>query len=83
VNFLSHVLLTLRLLPSLAKAEAPRIVCTTSCFHYLGIFDLTNFNGEKGGGRVAGVQVTSEADCGFFYRKGYSILTDNKVLSKQ
>jgi NAD(P)-dependent dehydrogenase (short-subunit alcohol dehydrogenase family) len=47
VNLLSHVLLTLRLLPSLAKAKTPRVVCTTSCFHYLGRFDLTNFNGEK------------------------------------
>jgi NAD(P)-dependent dehydrogenase (short-subunit alcohol dehydrogenase family) len=46
VNFLSHVLLTLRLLPSLAKARAPRVVCTTSCFHFLGTFDLKNFNGE-------------------------------------
>lgn len=48
VNLLSHVLLTLRLIPSLAKANAPRVVCTTSCFHYLGNFDLQNFNGELG-----------------------------------
>ena len=47
VNFLSHVLITLRLLPSLATASAPRIVCTTSCFHFLGTFDVNNFNGEK------------------------------------
>jgi NAD(P)-dependent dehydrogenase (short-subunit alcohol dehydrogenase family) len=46
VNFLSHVLLTLQLLPSLARAQAPRIVCTTSCFHYLGKFNVNNFNGE-------------------------------------
>jgi len=56
-NFLSHVLLTLRLLPSIAKAPAPRIVCTTSCFHYPGVFDLTNFNGEKPGtSGIDGVQ---------------------------
>ena len=48
VNFLSHVLLTLRLLPSLAQAPAPRIICTTSCFHFLGRFNLANFNGELG-----------------------------------
>jgi nucleoside-diphosphate-sugar epimerase len=46
VNFLAHVLLTLRLLPSLAKAEAPRIVCTTSCYHYEGKFDLDGWNGR-------------------------------------
>lgn len=56
VNFISHVLLTLRLLPSLAKAKAPRIVCTTSCFHYFGKFDLSNCNGEKGGSGQEGVQ---------------------------
>lgn len=48
VNFLSHVLLTLYLLPSLAKAPTPRIVCTTSSSHYHGRFDLRNFNGELG-----------------------------------
>jgi NAD(P)-dependent dehydrogenase (short-subunit alcohol dehydrogenase family) len=48
VNFLAHVLLTLRLLPSLAKATAPRVVCTTSCFHFLGTFNLANCNGELG-----------------------------------
>jgi NAD(P)-dependent dehydrogenase (short-subunit alcohol dehydrogenase family) len=48
VNFLSHVLLTLRLLPSLARAPAPRIVCTTSCFHYHGKFNVSNFNNELG-----------------------------------
>ncbi|KIW06676.1 uncharacterized protein PV09_02381 [Verruconis gallopava] len=56
VNFLSHVLLTLRLLPSLAKAPAPRVVCTTSCFHYLGRFDLRNCNGELGQSGTEGVQ---------------------------
>ena len=39
------MLLTLTLLPSLAKAEEPRIVCTTSCFHYPGKFALSGFNG--------------------------------------
>jgi NAD(P)-dependent dehydrogenase (short-subunit alcohol dehydrogenase family) len=48
VNFLSHVLLTLYLLPSLAKALTPRIVCTTSSAYYIGRFDLRNFNGELG-----------------------------------
>jgi NAD(P)-dependent dehydrogenase (short-subunit alcohol dehydrogenase family) len=48
VNFLSHVLLTVRLLPSLARAPAPRIVCTTSCFHYHGKFNVSNFNNELG-----------------------------------
>jgi NAD(P)-dependent dehydrogenase (short-subunit alcohol dehydrogenase family) len=48
VNFMSHVLLTLSLLPALAKASEPRVVCTTSCFHFLGKFDLSNFNGELG-----------------------------------
>ncbi|KAI9716067.1 MAG: hypothetical protein M1828_000478 [Chrysothrix sp. TS-e1954] len=46
INFLSHVLITLRLLPALAKAALPRIVCTTSCFHFLGHPALDNFNGE-------------------------------------
>ncbi|KAL4939995.1 hypothetical protein BDV06DRAFT_27338 [Aspergillus oleicola] len=48
VNFASHVLLTLRLLDSLAQSPVPRIVCTTSCFHWLGQFDLAHFNGEEG-----------------------------------
>lgn len=46
VNFISHVLLTNRLLPSLAKAPAPRIICTTSCMTYLGVYNLRNFNGD-------------------------------------
>lgn len=36
INYLSHFLLTLELLPSLKKAKAPRIVFTSSCFHWLG-----------------------------------------------
>lgn len=46
VNFTSHVLLTLRLLPSLAQAKEPRVVCTTSCMTYLGKYNLENFNGK-------------------------------------
>lgn len=57
VNLLSHVLLTLKLLPSLAKAPLPRVVCTTSCFHFPGKFALNNFNAETGkGGGLGGVQ---------------------------
>ncbi|MCJ1445649.1 MAG: hypothetical protein MMC23_006154 [Stictis urceolatum] len=55
VNFMSHVLLTLTLLPALKAAKEPRIVCTTSCFHFQGQFDLTNFNAEKGRGGASGV----------------------------
>ncbi|ORY59179.1 uncharacterized protein BCR38DRAFT_445842 [Pseudomassariella vexata] len=44
VNLLSHVLLTLRLLPSLARSASPRIICTTSSIHHLGAFDLDHFN---------------------------------------
>jgi len=58
VNFLAHVLLTLRLLPSLAKAPAPRVVCTTSCFHFLGVFNLANCNGE--------LAMTSVKGAGFY-----------------
>ncbi|TVY57634.1 Retinol dehydrogenase [Lachnellula suecica] len=56
VNFLGHVLLILSLLPALAKAPEPRVVCTTSCFHYLGKFDIGNWNGEKDDAGVGGVQ---------------------------
>ncbi|VUC25635.1 unnamed protein product [Clonostachys rosea] len=48
VNFLSHVLLTLRLLPSIARSDYARIICSTSCLHYLAPFDLEHFNGERG-----------------------------------
>ncbi|KAE9376393.1 NAD(P)-binding protein [Stipitochalara longipes BDJ] len=47
VNFTSHVLLTMTLLPSLAKAPQPRIICTTSCMQYFGTFDLSNANSGK------------------------------------
>lgn len=48
VNLLSHVLLTLHLLPSLARSAKPRIVCTTSNLHHTGILDLDHFNCEDG-----------------------------------
>ncbi|KAL4783719.1 hypothetical protein BJX76DRAFT_368192 [Aspergillus varians] len=48
VNFASHVLLTLWLLESLAQSPEPRIICTTSCVHFTGKFDLEHFNGEDG-----------------------------------
>jgi NAD(P)-dependent dehydrogenase (short-subunit alcohol dehydrogenase family) len=44
VNFLSHTLLTLSVLPSIARAKSPRIICTTSCLHYMGKCDLSNAN---------------------------------------
>ncbi|KAJ5899717.1 hypothetical protein N7495_004461 [Penicillium taxi] len=47
VNFLSHLLLTLRLLPSLGRSADPQIVCTTSCVHHFGVFDLDHFNGGQ------------------------------------
>ncbi|KAJ5779754.1 hypothetical protein N7457_007474 [Penicillium paradoxum] len=47
VNFLSHVLLTLRLLPSLARSAEPRVVCTTSCMHHMGTLDLEHMNEES------------------------------------
>jgi len=45
VNFASHVLLTLRLLPSIQAAKEPRIVCTTSCLHYHGKYKIENWDG--------------------------------------
>ncbi|KAJ5546012.1 hypothetical protein N7494_003597 [Penicillium frequentans] len=36
VNFLSHTLLTFRILESLARSAEPRIVCTTSNLHFFG-----------------------------------------------
>ncbi|KAK7423737.1 hypothetical protein QQX98_000927 [Neonectria punicea] len=48
INFLSHVYITLRLLPSLVQSSEPRIVCTTSCHHFLGTFDLEHFNSDPG-----------------------------------
>ncbi|WPH04988.1 WW domain-containing oxidoreductase [Acrodontium crateriforme] len=46
VNFLSHVLLTLRLLSSLARAERPRVVCTTSCMMFFGTLNMDKFNSD-------------------------------------
>ncbi|KAL3471324.1 hypothetical protein BJX99DRAFT_250502 [Aspergillus californicus] len=48
INFTSHVLLTHHLLPSLARSPEPRIVCTTSCHHFLGRYDIAHFNCELG-----------------------------------
>ncbi|KAL2844780.1 hypothetical protein BJY01DRAFT_214640 [Aspergillus pseudoustus] len=48
VNFASHVLLAHHLLPSLARAPEPRIVCTTSCHHFLGVYDIAHFNSDEG-----------------------------------
>ncbi|TVY35302.1 Retinol dehydrogenase [Lachnellula subtilissima] len=49
INLLSHVLLTLTLLPSLAKEPGPRILCTTSNAQYFGVFDLEeNANKREG-----------------------------------
>lgn len=56
INFLSHVLLTMYLLPSLAKAPEPRIVCTTSCYHFLGQYNIANFNGDPKNAGAEGVQ---------------------------
>ncbi|CAO1620879.1 unnamed protein product [Parajaminaea phylloscopi] len=47
VNFLGHCLMTLYVLPSMQKSSAPRIVNTTSVFHYGGVLDFSNFNNEK------------------------------------
>lgn len=47
VNFLSHVLLTMVLLPSIRQAPGPRIICTTSCMQYLGQWDLANANSGR------------------------------------
>ncbi|CAO1636687.1 unnamed protein product [Sympodiomycopsis kandeliae] len=57
VNFLAHCLLTLYILPSMANARAPRIVNTTSIFHFGGILDFSNFDNEKHtSGGLHGVQ---------------------------
>lgn len=56
VNFLSHVLLTMTLLPNLAQSSYARIVCTTSCYHYPGLYDLDDFNSEKARTGKSGVQ---------------------------
>lgn len=48
---------TLLLLPSIAKAPKPRVIFTTSCFHYKGIYDMEDFNAEKGNAGLAGLQL--------------------------
>jgi hypothetical protein len=35
------------ILPCIARAPAPRIVCTTSCMQYFGIFDIRNANSGR------------------------------------
>lgn len=47
INFLSHCLLTLYLLPCLAKSSAPRIINTCSIFHNGGNLDFANMDNEK------------------------------------
>jgi NAD(P)-dependent dehydrogenase (short-subunit alcohol dehydrogenase family) len=59
INFISHVLLTLHLLPAVAKAEMPRITCTVSSMHYNGEFNVMNFNGELNRPGRDGVQFYS------------------------
>ncbi|KAF2724486.1 NAD(P)-binding protein [Polychaeton citri CBS 116435] len=48
VNFLAHALLTLSLLPALARAASPRVVCVTSNMHYRGVFNLAYANSARG-----------------------------------
>lgn len=57
VNLLSHVLMTLSLLPALAKSREARVVCTTSSFHYFGIYDMRNFDSMAGVASPGGVQL--------------------------
>ncbi|KAJ5097162.1 NAD(P)-binding protein [Penicillium angulare] len=45
INLLAPVLMTLRLLPSLAKSAEPRIICTVSAALHQGQLDFENFNG--------------------------------------
>ena len=47
VNLLSHVLLTYIVLPSMKDATAPRIINTSSNFHYGGVLDFADFDSEK------------------------------------
>ena len=56
INLLAHVLLTLRLLPSLAKAPESRIVCTPYCFHKLGQINKANLKCDPGNAGSEGVQ---------------------------
>ena len=42
---MSHVLLTLRLLPSLAEQTPGRVVCSTSSYHFLGKYDPELYTG--------------------------------------
>ncbi|KAJ1028407.1 hypothetical protein NDA16_001574 [Ustilago loliicola] len=47
INFLSHCLLTLYLLPSMKRSKAPRIINTCSIFHNGGQLDFANMDNEK------------------------------------
>ncbi|KAF6767170.1 Short-chain dehydrogenase/reductase SDR [Kalmanozyma brasiliensis GHG001] len=47
VNLLSHVLLTLSLLPAMKKSKAPRVVNTCSIFHHGAKLDFANMDNEK------------------------------------
>ena len=44
VNFLSHTLMTMLLLPALRMAKEPRVVCTTSCMQFSGRIDVENMD---------------------------------------
>lgn len=44
VNFLSHTLLTFRVLVSLARSAEPRIICTTSNLHFFGKLEFEKEN---------------------------------------
>ncbi|KAH8697490.1 hypothetical protein BGW36DRAFT_168637 [Talaromyces proteolyticus] len=86
VNFLSHVLLTLRLLPSLARSPEPRVICTTSCVHHLGELDLEHFNcgpdmhgGDYGNNKLYFQMWVSELQSRFLKHREYMHITINGV----
>ncbi|KAJ5729020.1 NAD(P)-binding protein [Penicillium malachiteum] len=53
INLLALVLITLSLLPSIAKSPEPRIICTVSAAHHMGQLDFEHFNGGPGLGTLA------------------------------
>ncbi|PWN18735.1 NAD(P)-binding protein [Microstroma glucosiphilum] len=62
INFMAHCLLTLYVLPSMKKSAAPRIVNTTSIFHFGGVLDFSDFNNERATSRgLHGVQLYCNA----------------------
>ncbi|KAE8149937.1 hypothetical protein BDV25DRAFT_119652 [Aspergillus avenaceus] len=86
VNFLSHVLMTLSLLPSLARSAQPRIICTTSCLHHLGVLDLDHFQGgaDTKGSQYANNKLyyqiwIAEMQSRFFRHPQYQHITINGV----